>query len=81
MTRPRIVAFSGLAGSGKNTAADMLAALVTHRGGKVQQLSFADPLKRICKDVFDFSLCSRVGNNEGLDELRACVTLLWDMGR
>ncbi len=40
----------GLAGSGKDTVADFLAK--EHGFAKV---SFADPLKRICKDVFEFT--------------------------
>jgi len=45
-----IVAFSGLAGSGKDTAADYL---VKHKG--FVKVALADPLKRICADVFDFT--------------------------
>jgi hypothetical protein len=40
----------GLAGSGKDTAADFL---VKNNG--FVKVAFADPLKRICKDVFEFS--------------------------
>lgn len=42
----RLIALAGRAGSGKNTVADML-------GG--HQISFAEPLKRFCQEVFDFS--------------------------
>jgi hypothetical protein len=45
-----IIGISGLAGSGKDTCADIL--VEDHGFVKV---SFADPLKRICRDVFDFS--------------------------
>lgn len=45
-----IVGISGLAGSGKDTLADIL--VREHRFVKV---SFADPLKRICADIFGFS--------------------------
>lgn len=45
-----IIAFSGVAGSGKSTATDYL---VKHYGFEV--VSFADPIKRICRDVFGFS--------------------------
>lgn len=41
-----IIALAGRAGSGKNTVADML-------GG--EQISFAEPLKRFCQEVFAFS--------------------------
>lgn len=40
----------GLAGSGKDTAADFLV-----RNHNFVKVAFADPLKRICRDVFDFS--------------------------
>lgn len=45
-----IVAFSGLAGVGKDTAADVLV-----REKAFVKVALADPLKRICADVFDFS--------------------------
>ncbi len=45
-----IVGLTGLAGAGKDTAADFLIA----RGDFVR-VALADPLKRICRDVFDFS--------------------------
>lgn len=45
-----LVGIAGFAGSGKDTVADMLSA---HYG--FQKVSLADPLKRICKEVFGFS--------------------------
>ena len=45
-----ILALSGHAGAGKDTVADFL---VTHHG--FVKIGLADPLKRICKEVFDFS--------------------------
>lgn len=45
-----LVAVLGLAGSGKNTVADVIARLT---GGSC--IALADPLKRFCKEVFDFS--------------------------
>lgn len=45
-----IIGFLGLAGSGKDTASDML---VKEHG--FVKVACADPLKRICKNVFDFS--------------------------
>lgn len=45
-----IVGISGLAGSGKDTAADYL---VAHHD--FVKVSMADPLKRICRDVFAFT--------------------------
>ena len=45
-----IIGISGQAGSGKDTTADFL---VKNNG--FVKVSFADPLKRICKDVYDFS--------------------------
>lgn len=45
-----IIALSGLAGTGKDTAADMLV-----RNHGFVKVALADPLKRICRDVFDFT--------------------------
>lgn len=45
-----LIGISGLAGSGKDTVADML--VKSHGFVKV---SFGDPLKRICQDVFEFT--------------------------
>lgn len=45
-----IVGLSGLAGSGKDFIADLL---VKNHG--FVKVALADPLKRICQDVFDFS--------------------------
>lgn len=45
-----IIGLCGLAGSGKDTAADFL----VKKSGYVK-VAFADPLKRICKEVFQFS--------------------------
>lgn len=45
-----IVGLAGLAGSGKDTVADFL---VKNHG--FTKVAFADPLKRICRDVYDFS--------------------------
>jgi hypothetical protein len=45
-----IIGMTGKAGSGKDTVADIL---VHHHG--FAKVAFADPIKRICKDVFRFS--------------------------
>jgi len=45
-----IIGITGLAGSGKDTLADIL----VRQNGYVK-VSLADPIKRICKEVFDFS--------------------------
>jgi len=50
MWRLMIIGLCGVAGSGKDTVADFL---VKNHG--FVKVAFADPLKRICKDVFDFS--------------------------
>ncbi len=44
---PKLIAFSGKAGVGKDTAASFLLA--------VTRVALADEMKRICKQVFDFS--------------------------
>lgn len=48
--RPRIIGILGQSGSGKDTVADYL----VHRYGYVK-VALADPLKRICKDVYNFT--------------------------
>lgn len=45
-----IVGISGVAGSGKDTVANILVERF-----KFVKVSLADPLKRICRDVFDFT--------------------------
>lgn len=45
-----IIGLCGLAGSGKDTAADSLV-----QQGRFIKIAFADPLKRIARDVYDFS--------------------------
>lgn len=50
MNRIKIVAFTGRAGSGKTTAAQHL---VDAYGAT--RISFAEPLRRIAKDVFEFT--------------------------
>jgi len=45
-----IIGVAGNAGSGKDTVADHL---VKHHG--FVKVALADPLKRICREVFDFS--------------------------
>ncbi len=45
-----IVGISGLAGSGKDTLADFLV-----RDHNFVKISFADPMKRFCREIFEFS--------------------------
>jgi hypothetical protein len=45
-----LIGISGLAGTGKSTTADIL---VKNHG--FVSVAFSDPLKRICRDVFDFT--------------------------
>lgn len=45
-----IIGIAGRAGSGKDTVADLLV-----RDHRFVKIAFADPLKRICKKVFDFT--------------------------
>lgn len=45
-----IIGVCGLAGAGKDTIADYLSGSF-----KFQKVAFADPLKRICRDVYDFT--------------------------
>lgn len=57
-----IIGLSGFMGSGKDTVADML----TKRGGT--KIALADPIKRICREVFDFSIESLWGPSEKRNE-------------
>lgn len=50
MKKKLIIGLSGLAGSGKDFIADLLVEKY-----EFAKLALADPLKRICKEVFDFS--------------------------
>lgn len=54
-----IIGISGLAGSGKDTIADMF---IKH--GNIVKISLADPIKRICRDLWDFSLDQLWGPSE-----------------
>ncbi len=51
----RLIAIAGRAGSGKNTAAQLLGAA---------EISFAEPLKRFCQEVFAFSDAQMFGPSE-----------------
>jgi len=48
--KPILLGISGLAGSGKDTTADELV-----RGHRFVKVALADPLKRICRDVYNFT--------------------------
>ena len=54
-----IIGISGLAGSGKDTCADFLV-----REYDFTKVSFADPMKRICMDVYGFSFDQLWGPSE-----------------
>lgn len=54
-----IIGISGLAGSGKDTAADSLVL-----GHGYVKLSFADPLKRIARDVYGFTETQLWGSSD-----------------
>lgn len=47
-----IIALTGLAGSGKNTVANMIRLAA---GAPVAEIAFAEPLKRFCAEVFGFT--------------------------
>ncbi len=78
----RLIALAGRAGSGKNTAAQMLGA---------HEISFAEPMKRFCQEVFAFSDSQVWGPSEernrpdprynGLTARHALQTLGTEWGR
>lgn len=51
MTRSTIIGFAGLAGSGKDTAAETLRIALESKGQIVQITSFAHPIREICLKV------------------------------
>jgi energy-coupling factor transporter ATP-binding protein EcfA2 len=51
----KILAFLGPAGSGKSTCCQLLHTLGREEGKKVVRLSFADPLKKVCSDIYCFA--------------------------
>lgn len=70
-----ILGISGLSGSGKDTTADLL---VKNHG--FVKVSLADPLKRICRDVFNFTDEQLWGPSEKRNEIderynRGTITL------
>lgn len=50
-----IVGINGLAQHGKNTTADFLKDYLATRGYSCELIAFADPIKEICKYVFDMT--------------------------
>jgi len=86
-----IIGISGLAGTGKDTIADLL---VKNHG--FAKIALADPLKRICRDVFDFTYDQLWGPSENRnkpderyqrkhvfesDRAYVCLCCGWDRGR
>jgi hypothetical protein len=57
--RSRILGIAGLAGSGKDTVANML-----RRHFTVAHLSFADPLKQFCGELFGWDHATLYGSSE-----------------
>jgi len=51
----RIICISGAAGSGKDTAASLIAERLTRRGKSVLITHYADLLKFMCKQLFDWN--------------------------
>lgn len=53
--RLKIVGFMGKAGSGKDTCCNLLQVLAREQGLKASRVGFADPLKRVCADIYCFA--------------------------
>jgi hypothetical protein len=55
MTKPTIIAFTGIKGSGKNTASDAFQEIFSNKNniGLTVEFAFADPLKNIIHETFD----------------------------
>lgn len=52
MVTPRVISFTGLAGAGKTTAAEMCRARYLMTGQVARPVSFAAPLRELCKLAF-----------------------------
>jgi len=63
-----LIGMMGHAGSGKNTVADFLVDLHQRRQHSAIQMALADPMKEICKEVFDFSDEQLYGPSEKRNE-------------
>lgn len=61
----RILGISGAKGSGKSTAASMAAGIVHNS----EIASLADPMKKICEDVFQFSQTQLHGSSRHRDKI------------
>jgi hypothetical protein len=57
MTKPTIIAFTGIKGSGKNTASNTFQEILgeKNRVGLTVEFAFADPLKNIIHETFDIN--------------------------
>lgn len=59
-----IIGIHGPARSGKNTVAAILREALRDNGIRTEEIAFAEPLKRVCTDVFDFSEEQVYGNKK-----------------
>jgi hypothetical protein len=69
----KILAFLGPAGSGKTVACQLLQNLGQAEGKKVVKLSFADPLKKVCSDIYCFAYDIPASNFYGTQEEKETV--------
>lgn len=71
---PRIIAFTGLKGSGKSTAVELIKNNVTKKDIEIHELSFAAPIKRLVSDIFCLT------NNECYDpNLKEVILSQWNV--
>lgn len=51
----RVIGIMGRSGAGKDTSCDFLQVIARNAGFKAAKISFADPIKRACSDVYCFA--------------------------
>lgn len=71
----KFITIAGKKQSGKDTLACMMADTLRNEGNEVSIVGFADPLKRMCHDVFGIPLEWMYGSDEDKERL---TDVMWD---